>query len=472
MFPAFRFAVVILAALWSQSPQAPAIRESAVDDVFAAYAKPGTPGCVVGVIRESRLVFARGYGLANIEHDIPLTPKTVLDIGSTSKQFTAASILLLEQQGKLSVDDDVRKFVPELPSYGQTVTIRHLLNHTSGIRDYLTLMSVAGVNFDGVTGDEEALRIITRQKALNFPPGSEHLYSNSGYFLLSVIVKRASGKSLREFAQQEIFGPLDMRDTHFHDDHTMIVPRRATGYAPGPQGTFTIDMSGFEQTGDGAVYTTIEDLAKWDRNFYEPKVGGQALVDGLLRSGVLTDGKTIPYAAGLMNGTHKGLPVVSHGGSWAGYRAELIRFPKQRLSVICLCNRGDGNPSAKARQVAEVYLASEMTAAPPAAKPQAPAAATATTEKPGAPAVTAAELGRLAGTYYSEELDTTARLTIENERLVYNGPAGRPRPLEPLGRDTFRSGPWQFELTRDAAGAVDGFLLNAGRIRGLRFVRR
>lgn len=474
MFPARSLSLLIAAALWAQSPQAPPVRESAVplvDEVFAAYAKPGTPGCVVGVIRESRLVLARGYGLANVEHDIPLTPKTVLDIGSTSKQFTAASILLLEQQGKLSVDDDVRKFVPDLPSYGKTVTIRHLLNHTSGIRDYLTLMSVAGVNFDGVTGDDEALRIITRQKALNFPPGSEHLYSNSGYFLLSIIVKRASGKSLRQFAQEEIFGPLDMRDTHFHDDHTMIVPRRATAYAPGPQGTFTIDMSGFEQTGDGAVYTTIEDLAKWDRNFYEPKVGGQPLVDGLLRNGVLTDGKTIPYAAGLMNGTHKGLPVVSHGGSWAGYRAELIRFPKQRLSVICLCNRGDGNPSAKARQVAEVYLASEMTAAPPAEKPEAPAAA-APTEKPAAPAVPAAELGRLAGTYYSEELETTARLTVENDRLVYNGPAGRPRPLDPLARDTFRSGPWQFELTRDGAGAVDGFLLHAGRIRGLRFVRR
>lgn len=443
-----------------------------MDEVFAAYAKPGSPGCVVGVVRDARLVFARGYGLANIEHDLPLTSTSVLDIGSTSKQFTAASVLLLEQQGKLSVDDDIRKFVPELPSYGQTVTIRHLLNHTSGIRDYLTLMSVAGVNFDGVTGDDEALRIITRQKALNFPPGSEHLYSNSGYFLLSIIVKRASGKSLRQFAQENIFGPLDMRDTHFHDDHTMIVPRRATGYSPGAQGQFVIDMSGFEQTGDGAVYTTIEDLAKWDRNFYEPKVGGQALIDGLLRSGVLNDGKTIPYAAGLMNGTHKGLPVVSHGGSWAGYRAELIRFPKQRLSVICLCNRADGNPSAKARQVADVYLASELTAAPPAAQTQAPGAKAEASAKEQRPAPTAADVSRLAGTYYSEELDTTVRLTVENDQLFYNGPAGRPRPLEALARDTFRSGPWQFEVLRNASGDVEGFLLHAGRIRGLRFTKR
>ena len=230
-------------------------------------------------------------------------------------------------------------------------------------------------------------------------------------------------------------------------------------------------MSGFEQTGDGAVYTTVEDLAKWDRNFYEPKVGGQALVDGLLRSGVLNDGKSIPYAAGLLNGTHKGLRVVSHGGSWAGYRAELVRFPKQQLSVICLCNRADGNPSAKARQVADLYLASELTAAP-APQTQAPAAKPETSAKEQRPAPTAAELTRLAGTYYSEELDTTARLTVKNDRLVYNGPAGRPRPLEPFARDTFRSGPWQFEVLRNASGDVEGFLLHAGRIRGLRFTRR
>jgi hypothetical protein len=331
----------------------------------------------------------------------------------------------------------------------------------------------------------------------------------------------------------------------------MVVPRRATAYAPGQQGTFTIDMSGFEQTGDGAVYTTIEDLAKWDRNFYEPRVGGRALVEGLQRSGVLSSGKAIAYASGLINGTHKGLPVVSHGGSWAGYRAELIRFPRQQFSVICLCNRADGNPSAKARQVADVYLAPEMAAARP--DPELPAngdkpitlsaeqlarhagvyrnlttgalwhiqvaggrlrvggqfltplaadrfavegANVATTltfsftstgqrvtltrdgadietlEQLHPPELTPPALARLAGTYYSEELDVTARLTAESGQLFYNGPAERPRQLEPVARDTFMNGAWQFELTRDSAGGVDGFLLHAGRIRGLRFVRR
>jgi CubicO group peptidase (beta-lactamase class C family) len=416
-------------------------------------------------------VFERGYGLANIEHDLALTSRTVFDIGSTSKQFTAAAIFLLEQQGKLSVNDDVRKAVPELPSYGETITIRHLLNHTSGIRDYLTLMSVAGVNFDGVTTDEDALKLIVRQKALNFTPGSEHLYSNSGYFLLSVIVKRASGKSLRAFAEEHIFRPLEMRDTHFHDDHTMPVPRRATGYAPGPEGTFRIDMSGFEQTGDGAVYTTIEDLAKWDRNFYEPKVGGKALVDALLRNGVLTDGRTLPYAAGLVHGKYKGLETVSHGGSWAGYRADLVRFPDQRLSVICLCNRADGNPGAKARQVAEVFLATEIAPEQRGSEPS-PPPARAKPPASSAPALTPAELSQLAGTYYSEELDITGQLSVDSGKLAYTGPGTTVRTLEPLGGDRFGAGPWQLELTRDSAGNVTGFLLHAGRIRGLRFTKR
>ena len=462
--------VFIIAAVLTLG-QAPPAPDKAVDDVFAAYTTPGAPGCAVGVIRDSKLVFERGYGLANIEHDLALTSRTVFDIGSTSKQFTAAAIFLLEQQGKLSVNDDVRKAVPELPSYGETITIRHLLNHTSGIRDYLTLMSVAGVNFDGVTTDEDALKLIVRQKALNFTPGSEHLYSNSGYFLLSVIVKRASGKSLRAFAEEHIFRPLEMRDTHFHDDHTMPVPRRATGYAPGPEGTFRIDMSGFEQTGDGAVYTTIEDLAKWDRNFYEPKVGGKALVDALLRNGVLTDGRTLPYAAGLVHGKYKGLETVSHGGSWAGYRADLVRFPDQRLSVICLCNRADGNPGAKARQVAEVFLATEIAPEQRSSEPS-PPPARAKPPASSAPALTPAELSQLAGTYYSEELDITGQLSVDSGKLAYTGPGTTARTLEPLGGDRLGAGPWQLELTRDSAGNVTGFLLHAGRIRGLRFTKR
>ncbi|MDX2044881.1 MAG: serine hydrolase domain-containing protein, partial [Acidobacteriota bacterium] len=247
-----------------------------VDAIFASFDKPDSPGCALGIIKDGKLIYARGYGKANLEHGIPNGSKLVYDIGSTSKQFAAASILLLAQSGKLSLEDDVRKFIPELPSYQKTILIRHLIHHTSGLRDYLTLFSLAGINFDDTTTEADALKIIIRQKALNFTPGDEWLYSNSGYFLLSIIIKRASGKSYLEFAKEHIFDPLGMKHTLVLDNHKRIVPMRATGYSPNPKGGFQTEMSNFEQTGDGAVLTSVEDLLLWDQNFYEPKVGGKA----------------------------------------------------------------------------------------------------------------------------------------------------------------------------------------------------
>src|SRR6266849_5272194 len=237
----------------------------AADEVFADLTKSGSPGCALAVARGGKIIYEKGYGRANIEDDVEITPRTVFDIGSTSKQFTSASILLLEKQGKLSLQDDVRKYVPEIPDYGHKITILHLLNHTSGLRDYLTLFDLAGVNTDSVTTDDDALAIIARQKAPNFEPGSEWLYSNSGFFLLSVIVKRVSGKTLRDFAAENIFEPLQMNQTVIRNDHTQLVPGRALAYNPNEAGTgFTLGVSYFEQTGDGALHTSVEDLLKWD----------------------------------------------------------------------------------------------------------------------------------------------------------------------------------------------------------------
>src|SRR6266481_2181907 len=249
---------------------------AAVDEVFSDLTKPGSPGCALGVYRDGKIIYAKGYGLANVEENVAITPQSVFDIGSTSKQFTAASILLLEKQGKLSINDDIRKYVPELPEYGQKITILQLLNHTSGLRDYLTLMELAGTNVDSVTTDEDALTMIVRQKALNFAPGSDWLYSNTGFFLLAVIVKRVSGKTLREFAAENIFAPLEMSHTQYRDDHTSLIPNRALAYdAKEKGGGYKLDVSYFEQTGDGAVHTSVEDLLKWEENFYRGQIGGK-----------------------------------------------------------------------------------------------------------------------------------------------------------------------------------------------------
>src|SRR5713226_2303822 len=312
---------------------------AAVDEVFGDLTKAGSPGCALGVYRDGKIAYAKGYGLANLEENVAITPQTVFDSGSTSKQFTAASILLLEKQGKLSVNDDVRKYVPELPDYGQKITILHLLNHTSGLRDYLTLMELAGINADSVTTDEDALALITRQKALNFVPGSDWLYSNTGFFLLSVIVKRVSGRTLREFAAENIFSPLGMTHTQYRDDHTSVVPSRAMAYDPKePADGYVLSVSYFEQTGDGAVHTSVEDVQKWDDNFYSAQIVGKEFLAEIQEQGRLNSGKVLDYAKGLFIEDYRGLHTVSHGGAWGGYRAELLRFPEQHFSVACLCN--------------------------------------------------------------------------------------------------------------------------------------
>ncbi len=365
--------------------------------------------------------------MANLELGVANTPQTVFDIGSTSKQFSAFAIQLLAREGKLSLDDDVRKWVPEIPSYGKTVTIRHLLHHTGGLRDYIELMSLQGVMTEDLTVDSDVLDIMARQTAPNFAPGEEHLYCNTGYFLLSVIVKRASGQSLRDFAAERIFVPLGMRHTQFNDSHTRIVPDRATGYSKGRNGVFGIDMSDWEQTGDGAVLTTVEDLLRWDQNFYDPKVGDAKVLEAMHEVGVLNSGKKLEYASALYVSTYRGLPAVTHGGSWAGYRAQLMRFPQQKLSVACLCNNGGtANPSRLAQKVAEVYLGDLMT--PAVAKPETAAEAAA----PAPP-----EAAGLVGAYRNPVGGELVMLSLEKGALVADI-GGKPYGLNPAGPNLYQ----------------------------------
>lgn len=441
-----------------------------VDAVFADYNRSDSPGCAVGVYRNGEILETRGYGMADLEQRVAIGSRTVFDIGSTSKQFTAASIALLAQDGKLSLDDNVREYIPELPEYEHPITIRNMLNHTSGLRDYIELMLLAGVDIDDVTGSDDALAIITRQRALNFEPGSEWLYSNSGYFLASVIVERVSGKSLREFAEARIFEPLGMRHTQYRDDYRLVIPNRASAYAPRPDGGYAIDMSNWQQVGDGAVFTTVEDLLRWDRNFYEPRVGGQRLSEDLLTAGVLNDGETLDYALGLFHGDYRGLPTVSHGGSWGGYRAELLRFPEEHFSVAVLCNLATTNPSRLAREVAGIYLEDRLGPAPAAH------AVERSVEPTGLEHVdtvrpTQAELRAYTGRFYSPELDAAYEVRLEDEalRLVPPG-GGEPVELAPLLPDSFQGDGMRLRF-QPGGEQASGFLLDLGRVRGLVFER-
>lgn len=322
-----------------------------VDSVFAEYDTPDAPGCAVGIYRNGTLTYARGYGLADLEHRVPITATTIFDIGSTSKQFAAAIIVLLAREGKLSLEDDVRRFIPELPTYQRPITIRHLLNHTSGLRDYIGILRLGGHRFDDVTTPDDALQAIIRQRALNFAPGAEHLYSNSGYFLLSVIVERITGRSLRDEARDRLFVPLAMTRTSYLGHYSDVIPERAIGYAEADSG-WRSDMPRWLQLGDGAVFTSVSDLAHWVGNFETPRVGGAELRTTLETRGRLVNDSTLDYALGLIHGELDGVPVVAHGGSWGGYRAELLRVPSERYGVAVLCNREDADPSGLARAVA------------------------------------------------------------------------------------------------------------------------
>ena len=321
-----------------QSERQPSPEEQ-VDAIFAAYDNTRSPGCAVGVIRDGEFILRRGYGMANLEHGIPLSSESVFRIGSTSKQFTAAAILLLVEEGRVSLDGDVREYIPELHDFGTPVTIRHLLHHTSGYRDYLTLMGLAGYRGDDYYDDDDLLRMISRQRELNFEPGSEYLYSNTGYWLLSQVVERASGESLREYAAGKIFGPLGMDNTHFHDDHRIVVPNRASGYVSAGQDGYRIFMTTLPMVGDGGVFTTVDDLLAWDRNFYDPSIGSPGFVESMQTTAVLNDGEALTYASGLTVSTYRGLRTVSqiwatpNGGRRAVESTTFLKLVKMAWAV-------------------------------------------------------------------------------------------------------------------------------------------
>jgi CubicO group peptidase (beta-lactamase class C family) len=369
----FRRAAIILisacslTAVTSFAQKEAGYPEPKVDQVFAAYDKPDTPGCVLGVVRDGQFIYKKGYGTASLELGVPLTAQSVFYMGSVSKQFTAASVVLAAEQSYLSLDDDVRKYVPELPSYGKTITLREMLHHVSGFRDILGLLLLAGRNFEDLHPTPELLDLLSRQKALNYAPGDEFLYSNTNYFLMSVVIHRATGKPLSQFADENIFKPLGMTHTRFYDDHTVVVPGRVPAYEPRPAGGFRIDWStNFDKVGDGGLMSSADDLLQWDRNFYANKLGKGGLLKEIETQGVLNNGKQIEYALGLFISTYRGLPVVEHGGALFGYRTELLRFPQQKFSVITLCNVGTSNPGRLSYQVADLYLADQLSPEPPA----------------------------------------------------------------------------------------------------------
>lgn len=342
------------AAVQADTPDV--IAAKAMDALLAVHHKADAPGCSAGVYRGATLLHAGGFGMSNLELGVPITPASAFDIGSTSKQFTALSALMLAREGKLSLDEPIRKHVPELPAHAADITLRQLLNHTSGIRDYIDLLRMSGAHEDDVTTTRRALHLLSLQQGTHFAPGTRYEYSNSGYLLVAIAVERVSGQSLREFADQRLFAPLGMRHTLYRDDHAELVPQRAMAYASDDKKGWRLDVSNWEQMGDGGILTTVLDLAAWNGNFSEPTVADALLLDQLHERGILADGSRIPYALGLIHGTYRGHAKVEHGGTWGGYISNFVRYPRQGLGVAVLCNSPDQPMTALIEQISDLYL--------------------------------------------------------------------------------------------------------------------
>ncbi len=344
-----------------------------IDALFAAWNTPTSPGVALAVLQDGEVVYKRGYGMANLAYDIPITSATVFDIASISKQFTAFAIAMLAEQGKLSLDDDVRLYIPEVPEFGKTITIRHLVHHTSGLRDWPGTLAMAGWQMEDVISFDQILTMVRHQQDLNFDPGAEYSYSNTGYNVLAEVVARVTGQSFRAWTDAHLFKPLGMVHTHFHDDHERVVKNRAYAYSPARNGFKRIG-NGLTALGSSSLFATIDDLVKWVLNFRDPRVGGSAVVEQVHQQGLLNDGEEISYAFGNSIGTYQGLKTVAHSGSWAGFRTRLVRFPDQDFAVIVLSNASNFNPTRKAWQVADLYLGDQMETPEPAALPPTPVA--------------------------------------------------------------------------------------------------
>jgi CubicO group peptidase (beta-lactamase class C family) len=430
-----------------------------IDSVFARYDRPDVPGCAVGVYQNGAIAFEKGYGSANLEYGIPIAPTTPFIMGSVTKQFTAAAIALLADDGRISLDDDVHKYVPELPDFGQRITINELVHHTSGLRDFWALVETAGMRLDDTYAVSDVLDLAARQKHLDFTPGTEYDYSNTGYVVLGEIVRRVSGESLARFEADSIFAPLGMTHTHFQDDHTVIVPGRAYAYAP-RDGGWGIDVWNNDIVGQGGLMTTVEDLQKWDENFYTGKVGGPRFLARQLEQGRLANGTVLTYAFGLEVLTYRGLKLVEHAGSTGGYRTIISRFPSAHTSVVALCNASNINTTTLSHRVADIVLASEFTTPPPAPRVPSTRARQASTS-----AMASADAARFAGRYHSDELDATFAIRDSAGTLLLERPRNKPAVLEATGAQTFRAG--NLTLTFNPGG----FTLDVGRARGIEFVR-
>ena len=446
-------------------------KSRAIDALCARYAVDDAPGVSVAAVHKGERVFAKGYGRANLEYDIPITPETAFHVASVTKQFTAFALVLLAQDGKLSLEDDVRKHAKFVPDFGAKISIRHLLNHTSGLRDQWELLTLSGFRMDDVLTRLHILRILENQRELNFAPGTRYKYSNMGYTLAAEIVQRVSGASFAEFCKKRIFAPLGMTKSHMHLDHRHLVRGRAYGYEP-YRGAWRKKVLSYANAGATSLFSTPTDLCKWLANFASGSVGGRKAIDELTRRSRLTNGTKLHYALGVGHGKFRGRAIIGHGGVDQGFRSNVWWFPEEQLGVAVVANRRDANPRDLTGRIASVLL--ELPE-PDSAKPTKSAATpTKSAAKPnkGAAKPIAFDPADYSGRYLCPELEVFYHVFEERGQLRIRQRRFGSIGLRPSAPDRF-VGPGNYGSIRfeRAGGKVTGFRLSRDRVKNLEFVR-
>lgn len=449
---------------------------AAIDALFTSWDVPGSPGCGLAVAQDGALIYTRGYGYANLDYDIPITPKTVFDVASVTKQFVAANLSMLALEGKLTLDDDIRKWLPELPEYEWPVTLRHMLHHTSGLRDYLNLFPLAGRGDYYPISHAQILDMMSRQRALVSQPGDRYNYSNSAYMLLAQVIKRASGKSLGEISQERIFDPLGMTGSLMYNNSEEIIPERSIGYDNDSEGRLRIVHNyNFDVAGDGQLYSTMEDLLRWDN--YLHGVVKPAIHPLMLTEGYLNNGEALGYAQGIKLNEYRGHRTVGHSGSSWGFRTQLVRFVESGLSIAISCNSDSARPGELVLHVADHYLADQL--GPKSSKEKSSNRGQKTDTQPEQPSMSRAELIVFAGNYFSAELDAIYRFSITDRGLGVHIEQEPLLHVTPIADDKFEinfydqgwSGPQtaSLDFERNSSGGVIGFNLSSGTERNILF---
>jgi CubicO group peptidase (beta-lactamase class C family) len=438
-------AVVLLAAVLCTpiaAQEASPVQIAFIDSIFLQFESTRTPGCAVGVSEAHSIILERAYGMADLEHEAVNTAETIFEPGSVSKQFTAAATILLALDGRISLEDDIRKYIPELPDYGQTLTIRHLLNHTSGLRDWGSVAAIEGwPRTTRVHTHTHVLDIASRQMSLNYPPGEYYSYTNTGYNLQAILVERVTGMSFADFSKERIFEPLGMTKTEWRDDFTRIVKDRAIAYRRNQDGSWSMLMPFENVHGNGGLLTTVGDLLRFTHNLDAGELGGPRFIEEMHRQGILNSGRTIAYASGLFVGEYKGVREVQHSGATAAYQGFLTRFPDQGVAVAVMCNTSSGNSAGFAHSVADLFLGDAIT------EPDVP-------EPPTAIDMPPERLAALAGGY---------RITGGTRKGTLFTVAAREDRLQAAGTELFPVGTNRFRSARGTVLQFDDTPMAEGR---------